>query len=158
MVAVIKGEPAVDMRLDEDDGDQHDHGRDGTEEGTKDQKAFAVGHGETPARYCDSAISSLGSRLRLLRVVAQLYGCKIQLAKMVGRLIPRFSDATSSQYALSPALSGTLQRAVEAADQAFIVKRLFEKTVRPCLDRACPEPFLGKSRHEDDRDVVAALD
>jgi hypothetical protein len=46
MVAVIKGEPAVDMRLDEDDGDQHDHGRDGTEESTKDQKTFAVGHGE----------------------------------------------------------------------------------------------------------------
>jgi hypothetical protein len=46
MVPVIKGEPAVDMRLDEGDGDQHDHGRDGTEEGTKDQKAFAVGHGE----------------------------------------------------------------------------------------------------------------
>jgi hypothetical protein len=51
MVDVIKRQPAIDMGLDEDDGDQHDHGRDGTEEGTKDQKTFAVGHGELPL-YC----------------------------------------------------------------------------------------------------------
>jgi hypothetical protein len=123
------------MGLDEGDGNQHDHGRDGPEEGTKDQKTLAVGHGELPL-YCVSATSSLGSRLRLIRAVAQLYGRKVQLAKTVGRLIHRFSNADAANGRLSPALSGTLQRAVKASDQAFIVKRLLEKTVRSCLDRA----------------------